>query len=171
MSLHNIEDKLMNAGVLPESVKRDIDLCLLKFPIFSRRSATLAALKFTQNHNGGFLTSGLIEGVALYLNLPCIFVYEVVSFYSMYHIGYKAKYKVSVCTSITCSQLGSDNIVNYIKNRYCIDSSMVSLDGNIFFTEVECLALCDQAPVLQIGTEYYAKLSIEELDNILTNLG
>ena len=47
----------------------------------------------------------------------------------------------------------------------------IHIDGNIFFTEVECLALCDQAPVLQIGTEYYAKLSIEELDNILTNLG
>jgi NADH-quinone oxidoreductase subunit E len=170
MNVHNIENKLMSAYPLPESVIKCIDLCLLKFPTTSRRSATLAALKFTQDFNGGFLTTELIEGVAFYLNLPCIFVYEVVSFYSMYHIGFKAKHKVSVCTSITCSQLGSDDIVNHIRNKYGIDSGMVSSDGNIFFTEVECLALCDQAPILQIGTEYYTRLNTKELDSILTNL-
>lgn len=170
MNQHYVKNKFIETYVLPESVRNDIDLCFLKFPVKNRRSVTLAALKFAQNFNGGFLTVELIEGVATYLNLPCIFVYEVVSFYSMYHLGVKAKHKISVCTSITCSQVGADNIADYIKNRYCIDFGMTSSDGNIFFTEVECLALCDQAPILQIGTEYFTKLSIKELDNILTNL-
>lgn len=155
---------------LNRSVLEKIDEWILKFPKSCKRSATLIALKYAQDFNGGFLNNALITDVASYLEIPRIFVLEVATFYSMYHMDKAAKYKISVCTNITCSQVGSKELVSYLKGRYSIEFGMVSADGKVFLNEVECLALCDKAPLVQIGTTYYTNMNVNELATVLDKL-
>ena len=61
----------------------------------------LSALRFTQEQNNGFLTPELMDGVAEYLRLPPIQVYEVASFYSMFETHPCGRHHVSICTNIS----------------------------------------------------------------------
>ncbi|HEV7606006.1 MAG TPA: NAD(P)H-dependent oxidoreductase subunit E, partial [Steroidobacteraceae bacterium] len=72
------------ARVLNEQTRHEIDEWIARFPTGRQRSAVLSALRFTQEQNNGFLTPELMDGVAEYLRLPPIQVYEVASFYSMF---------------------------------------------------------------------------------------
>ncbi len=71
-------------ALLTEHTRQEIDHWVAKFPPDRKRSAVLAALRFTQEQNDGYLTTDLMDAVAEYLGLPPIQVYEVASFYSMY---------------------------------------------------------------------------------------
>ena len=65
------------ARVLNEHTRHEIDEWIGRFPAGRQRSAVLSALRFTQEQNNGFLTPELMDGVAEYLRLPAIQVYEV----------------------------------------------------------------------------------------------
>ena len=70
--------------VLSEHTRQEIDHWLAKYPVERRRSAVLAALREAQHQNQGYLTPELMDAVAVYLDLPAIYVYEAASFYSMF---------------------------------------------------------------------------------------
>lgn len=166
----NILIQLTKFNDLPKFLINEIDSWLLKFPKKQRRSAILISLQFVQDFNGGFLTNELIEIVAVYLGVPVIFVYEVASFYSMYNSVIKTKYRVFVCTNITCSLRGSVALLNEIRKRYYVDFKNVSGDGKFLLSEVECLALCDKAPVLQLNKDYIFNASNDVVFEIFDRL-
>ena len=100
-----------SAGVISGHLKEDIDHWLAKFPPDRRRSAVLAALRAAQHENNGFLTKELMDGIAEYIGLPPIQVYEVATFYSMFETKPVGRVHVSICTNISCMLCGSDEIV------------------------------------------------------------
>ncbi|MGH8167970.1 MAG: NAD(P)H-dependent oxidoreductase subunit E, partial [Woeseiaceae bacterium] len=70
--------------VLSEHVREEIDRWRARFPEGRQRSAIIGALHAVQHENNGYLTPELMDGVAEYLDLPTIYVYEVAAFYSMF---------------------------------------------------------------------------------------
>lgn len=145
-----------------------INFWLSKFP--RKQSAVLAALRFIQEDNGGFLSVELMDNLADYLLLPKIAVYEVASFYSMYELKQVGKYKICVCTNISCMLSGSEKLVNHIKEKLNISFNEVTTDNLFSLKEVECLASCDGAPVIQIGHVYYENVTFDKFDNIIAEL-
>ena len=150
--------------------KTDIDKWIAKYPANQKQSAVMAALRIVQDQNGGFLNNDLIEAVAEYLDMQAIAVYEVATFYSMYELKPVGKHKICVCTNISCMLCGSDSIVNHLQKKLGIKFGETTADGKFTLKEVECLGACVNAPMLQIGNQYYENLTPEKLDQIIEAL-
>ncbi len=157
--------------LLSEETRKEIDAWLKKYPPDQPRSAVLAALTAAQHQNHGYLTRDLMDAVAVYLNLPPIYVYEAATFYSMYETQPVGRHSVSVCTNISCMLCGAENIVAHIENKLGIKTGESTEDGRIYLKEEEeCLAACRGAPMMMVDHVYYENLTTEMVDQILDAL-
>ena len=158
-------------SLLCEHTRHEIDHWVAKFPEGKQRSALLAALRAAQHQNQGYLTAPLMDAVADYLSLPPIQVYEVATFYSMFETKPAGRLHVSVCTNIACMLCGSDKIVAHIEKRLGIKTGESTPDGKFFLKcEEECLAACNNAPMMMIDHVYYENLTPEKVDQVLESL-
>ena len=158
-------------GRLDSHVRKEIDRWLEKYPPDRKQSAVLAALRVVQHHNGGYLTTELMDAVAAYLGMPAIAVYEVVSFYSMMESRPVGRHNVAVCTNISCMLRGADRIVEHIEQRLGIKLGESTADGRIYLkAEEECLAACCGAPMMQVDHVYHEHLTADKVDQILDGL-
>ena len=155
---------------LSASLRAKIDRWLLRYPPDQKRSGVLQALHYAQEENKGWLTDDLMEGVADYLGLPKIAVFEVATFYSLFNLDPVGRYIINVCTNISCMLNGAEKIVEHLKKRLEIEVGQSTPDGKFTLREVECLAACAAAPMFQIGKKYYEYLTPEKVDAILDEL-
>ena len=160
-----------NGAALTEHTRHEIDRWLERFPTDRRRSAVIAALREAQHQNGGYLTTPLMDAVAEYIGLPPIQVYEVASFYSMLETQPCGRVHVSVCTNISCMLCGADEIVAAVENHLGIRTGESTPDGRIYLKrEEECLAACNNAPMMMVDHVYHENLTpasaIEILDGV-----
>lgn len=148
-----------------------IDGWVAKYPPDRKLSAVMAALSIAQDQNGGWLSQELMDAVAEYLELAPIAVYEVATFYSMYDRSEVGKHKINVCTNISCQLCGSDEVMQQLQDRLGIKAGETTPDGLITLREVECLAACGAAPMMQIDKTYHENLTPETIDKLLEGLG
>jgi NADH-quinone oxidoreductase subunit E len=148
----------------------EIDRWIAKYPPEWKQSAVMGALMVVQDDNGGWLTTELMDRVASYLDMAPIAVYEVATFYSMYELKPVGKYKICVCTNVSCMTNKSDLIVEHLEKKLGISFGEVTEDGRFSMKEVECLGACGGAPMMQIGKQYYENLTPEIVDAILEGL-
>ena len=168
--LQSSTQKNSKLDLLTQDVRTDIDKWVAKYPEGWAISAAMAALSIVQDANGGSLTTDLMDAVAEYLDVPAISIYEVATFYSMYELKPVGRHKICVCTNISCLLCGSDKIVDHLKNKLDIGFGEITSDGKFSLKEVECLAACGGAPMMQIGKTYYENLTPEIVDKILGEL-
>ncbi|MCW8854914.1 MAG: NADH-quinone oxidoreductase subunit NuoE [Gammaproteobacteria bacterium] len=158
-------------NILSKHTLEDIDSWLKRYPADKKKSAVLAALRAAQHQNNGFLTTGLMDAVAEYLELSKIEVYEVASFYSMYELNPVARHNVAVCTNVCCMLMGSDTIVDHLEKKLDIKLGESTADGRIYLKkEEECLAACAGGPMMQVNHKYYTDLTPEKVDEIIDGL-
>jgi NADH-quinone oxidoreductase subunit E len=154
--------------VLSQHVREEIDRWVQKFPSGRQRSAVISALHAVQHENKGFLTAGLMDAVASYLDLPPIEVYEVAAFYSMFETKPVGEHSISVCTNISCMLRGSAQIVEHIENKLGIKTGESTADGKFYLKrEEECLAACCGAPMMMVDHVYHENLTTEKVDEVL----
>ncbi len=153
---------------LSEHTRHEIDHWLAKFPADRRRSAVIAALRAAQHQNQGFLTTWLMDAVADYIGLPPIQVYEVASFYSMFETKPTGRVHVSVCTNISCMLCGADRIVAAVEKHLGIRTGESTADGKFYLKrEEECLAACNNAPMMMVDHVYHENLTPESAIKVL----
>ena len=148
-----------------------IDHWVAKYPPERKQSAVIAALDIAQDQNGGWLTQDLMDAVAEYLELAPIAVYEVATFYSMYDRERVGEHKINVCTNISCQLCGSAGVMDHLQKTLGIKVGQTTDDGLITLREVECLAACGAAPMMQVDKTYHENLTPETIDGILKDLG
>jgi NADH-quinone oxidoreductase subunit E len=159
------------ARLLNEHTRHEIDEWIGRFPTGRHRSAVLSALRFTQEQNAGFLTPELMDGVAEYLRLPSIQVYEVASFYSMFETHPCGRHHVSICTNISCMLNGAEDLVAHCEKKLGIKLGQSTADGRIFLKqEEECLAACTGAPMMMVDHIFHEYLTPEKVDKVLDEL-
>src|SRR5688572_2594423 len=155
-------------GTLSAHVREEIDHWVAKFPQDRQRSAVIGALHATQHENGGYLTPELMTAVAEYLKLPPIQVYEVATFYSMFETKPVGRHSISVCTNISCMLCGGEEMLAHVEKRLGIKVGESTADGRFFLKrEEECLAACNNAPMMMVDHVYYENLTPEKIDEIL----
>ena len=138
-----------------------------RYPEGKQKSALLPVLHLAQNSFGGWLDVPVMDYVASLLKLEPIEVYEVASFYSMYNLKPVGKYLFEVCQTGPCMLRGSDNIINYIKEKLGIGVGETTADGMFTLKTVECLGACGYAPMMQLGKFYKEHLTKESVDAII----
>ncbi len=137
------------------------------YPQGKQKSALLPVLHLAQQEFGGWLDVGTMDYVASLLQLQPIEVYEVATFYSMYNLKPVGKYVFEVCQTGPCMVNGSDNIIDYIKQKLNIGVGETTTDGLFTLKTVECLGACGYAPMMQLGKTYCEHLTKEKVDAII----
>jgi NADH-quinone oxidoreductase subunit E len=155
---------------LSASVQQHIDQWILRYPKEQKRSGVFEALRVVQEENGGSLTTELMDKVADYLEIPRVSVYEVATFYTMFHLEKVGRHVIEVCTNISCQLRGAEDIVTHLQKRLAIRVNETTADGQWTLKEVECLGACIRAPACQIGKTYYENLTSDKVDEILQAL-
>ena len=113
------------------------------------------------------LTVEQMDEVARILEILPIEVYEVATFYTMFNLKPVGKYILEVCQTGPCMLRGSDQIIEYIKNKLGIQNGETTPDGLFTLKTAECLGACGYAPMMHLGKHYQEFLTPEKVDKIL----
>ena len=140
---------------------------MTKYPQGRRQSAIIPILWRAQEQEG-WLSRPAIEYCADLLDLPYIRALEVATFYFMFQlkpVGSIAN--IQICGTTTCMICGAEALIEVCKRKIAPNPHMVSADGKFSWEEVECLGACANAPVAQIGKDYYEDLTPEKLERLI----
>jgi len=151
----------------PAEQKVEFAAIVARYP--ERRAALMPTLWLAQKHFG-HLSADVMEYVAGLLELTPAFVASVASFYTMYYKKPMGKHHVQVCTNLSCALVGSDRLLACLKERLGIDVGETTADGRFSLDEVECLASCGTAPMMQIDDDYWEDLTPESALAIIERL-
>ncbi|SEM83218.1 NADH dehydrogenase subunit E [Loktanella fryxellensis] len=143
---------------------------MTKFPEGRQASAVIPLLWRAQEQHG-WLTRPAIEYVAQMLGMQYIRVLEVATFYFMFQlqpVGSIAH--VQVCGTLSCMICGAEDLIGLCKSKIAPKAHQLSADGKFSWEEVECLGSCANAPMAQIGKDYYEDLTVEKLSALLDDM-
>ncbi len=146
---------------------KQFDEIVSRYP--EQKSAVLPVLYMAQKEFG-HLSQEAIEYVAKLMELPAARLYGIVTFYTMFNMKPVGRHHLQVCRTLPCALLGSERITNYLKKKLGINLGETTPDGKFTLSEVECLASCGTAPVMQINDDYCENLSEEKIEKIFENL-
>ena len=147
-----------------ETVLKEIEEIKSKYP--SRRSALLPALYVAQREFG-WLSHEAMLSVSSALNLPEALVRGTASFYSMFRHKPVGRHIIQLCTNISCMILGSDKLVDLIKNKYGVPQNGTSEDGRFSLVIMECIGACGTAPAMLVNTDFHENLTEKSIEEIL----
>jgi NADH-quinone oxidoreductase subunit E len=143
---------------------------ITKFPE-GRQASAIIPLLWRAQEQEGWLTRAAIEHVADMLGMAYIRALEVASFYFMFQlqpVGSVAH--VQVCGTLSCMICGAEDLVSVCKEKIAEAPHALSEDGRFSWEEVECLGSCANAPMVQIGKDYYEDLTATRLAAIIDEL-
>ncbi|MBD9525789.1 MULTISPECIES: NADH-quinone oxidoreductase subunit NuoE [Paracoccus] len=136
---------------------------ITKYPEGRQQSAIIPVLWRAQEQEG-WLSRPAIEYCATLLGMPYIRALEVATFYFMfqlYPVGTVAH--IQICGTTTCMICGAEDLIRVCKEKIAPTSHTLSADGRFSWEEVECLGACTNAPMAQIGKDFYEDLTVEKL--------
>lgn len=143
---------------------------MTKYPEGRQASAVIPVLWRAQEQEG-WLTRPAIEYVADLLDMDYIRVLEVATFYFMFQlqpVGSVAH--IQVCGTLSCMICGAEDLVAVCKERIAPEPHQLSKDGKFSWEEVECLGACSNAPMAQIGKDYFEDLTVVRFEAMLDEL-
>ena len=143
---------------------------MTKFPEGRQASAVIPLLWRAQEQEG-WLSRPALEAVADILGMAYIRVLEVATFYFMFQlqpVGQVAHFQI--CGTTTCMICGAEDLISVCQNKISRKSHAISENGMFSWEEVECLGACANAPMVQIGKDYYEDLTAEKFAALIDDL-
>lgn len=140
------------------------------YPEGKQKSALIPVLHIAQDEFGGWLDVPVMDYVAQLLDILPIEVYEVATFYTMFNTKPVGKYLLEVCRTGPCMVSGSDDIIDYIKQKLGISEGETTPDGLFTLKPAECLGACGYAPMMQLGKTFREHLTKEKVDKLIEEL-
>jgi len=147
---------------------KEIETIVASYPV--KQSAVLPLLHLAQREFG-FIDDETVELIAGVLGIKPIQVEQALGSYSIFHRVPHGKYVIQVCTNISCSLLGAEEILCHLEKRLGVNRDSTTPDGLVTLKTVECLGSCGTAPVMTINDTYYENLSIDKVETILHEVG
>ena len=146
-----------------------------RYPPGRQASAIIPLLDLAQRQVGaetdtqGWLPIPVIEYVAAQLDMPKIRAYEVATFYTMFNLAPVGRFHVQVCGTTPCMLRGSNDLLAACYEKG-LKKGHTTEDGLFTLSEVECLGVCANAPMVQINDDNYEDLSFDSMTSILEAL-
>ncbi|WP_214652655.1 NADH-quinone oxidoreductase subunit NuoE [Ruegeria lacuscaerulensis] len=154
----------MNA---PMDMRMRIEAAAARYP--DQRSAIMPALYIAQKERG-VLTGEVLEEVADILGVERIWVYELATFYTLYHTEQVGRFHLQLCNNLSCMLRGAEELQAHMEQVLGIEKGGTTGDGLFTLSTVECLGACEMAPVMQVGDDYHGNLDAARIDELLTAL-
>jgi NADH-quinone oxidoreductase subunit E len=156
-----------DAPPLSEEFHRDAKRLLDRYP--TKRSALMSLLYLAQAEQG-FVSRGAMREIASMLELTAAQVAAVATFYTMFKRGPAGRWLVSVCTQPPCYLAGAQRVMERLERELGVRCGETSSDGAITLESVECLCICDGAPVVQVNYEFYERLTEDGAAELVAKL-
>jgi len=137
---------------------------------YPKREAAMLPVLYLAQQEFGHLGPEAIEYVAKLMGQAPAQVHGVVTFYTMYNMKPIGRHHIQVCRTLSCALRGAENVTGFIKKRLGIELGQTTADGRFTLSEVECLASCGTAPMMQVNDEYYENLTEDKIAKILDSL-
>ena len=137
-----------------------------------RQASAIIPLLWRAQEQEGWLSRPAIELVADMLGMAYIRALEVATFYFMFQlqpVGSVAH--IQICGTTSCMICGAEDLVAVCKEMIAPNAHAVSADGKFSWEEVECLGACTNAPMAQIGKDYYEDLTPAKLRDLIARFG
>ena len=150
-----------------EETRKKIKEVVARYP--RKEAALLPVLHITQKEFG-YISAKEEKLVAQVLGIEPIRVRELVTFYTMLNQEPLGKYHIQVCSNLSCSLLGADKLIDYLKEKLGVEPGETTKDRKFTLSLVECLGACEQAPCIMINFDYYGDLDKKKIDEILDGL-
>jgi NADH:ubiquinone oxidoreductase subunit E len=145
---------------VPAELRAEIEAAMARYP--DRHSAVLPALAAAQRVHG-WCSPQAIEQVACVMALTPAYLSSVASFYDMFELEPVGRHSVYVCTNISCSLRGADEL-------YAAIEQAAGGDPQINLRHFECLGACDIAPMVSVDQVYYGPLELGDAKRLVNDL-
>jgi NADH:ubiquinone oxidoreductase subunit E len=145
---------------VPVELRAEIERHMALYP--DSRSAALPALEAAQRVHG-WCSPAALEQVAAVMGVTPAYLESVASFYDMLETEPVGKHNVYVCTNISCSLRGADEL-------YAAINDAAGADTEFNVRPFECLGACDIAPMASVDGVYIGPLSIDDVPQLLDDL-
>jgi NADH-quinone oxidoreductase subunit E len=133
------------------------------------KSALIPLLHLAQEQDG-YVTDDAMRHIAELLELEPAEVYGVATFYEMFVFEPCGRYRVNVCTNISCQLLGAWELLEHAEERLGVKAGSTTPDGMFTLEDVECIAACTEAPAIQVNYRYRHQVTPDQLDALLDDL-
>jgi NADH:ubiquinone oxidoreductase subunit E len=145
---------------VPAELRAEIEAHMALYP--ETRSATLPALEAAQRVHG-WCSPEAIEQVACVMGLTPADLAAVATFYDMLETEPVGRHSVYVCTNISCSLCGADELLAAVRE---------AADGDTDFNvrAFECLGACDIAPMASVDGVYIGPLTVDDVPQLLDDI-
>ncbi len=139
---------------------------IASYPEGKHKSALIRILHLVQSEKG-WVSVPSMDKVAEILNLQPIEVYEVATFYTMFHLEPVGKYVFEVCRTGPCMLVGSDDLIDHIGKKLNIQVGETTSDGMFTLKTAECLGGCGYGPLLQCKYKFHEHLTKDRVDELI----
>jgi NADH-quinone oxidoreductase subunit E len=152
--------------MLTEEEKQEIldEVKLYPFP----EAACIDALKILQQHRG-WVSDESVKDIAELLGISNEDVDSVATFYSRIYRKQVGKNVILICDSVSCMIMGYETLYGYLSEKLGIRFGETTSDGLFTLLPVSCLGDCDHAPVMMINSDHFNNLTVEKIDELLSN--
>jgi len=117
----------------------------------------------------GFLSENAIVKVGKTLNIATSKIYGVATFYNQFRFQPNGKYHIMVCRGTACHVLGSSTVLKELEKTLKIKAGQTTRDKLFSIEVVACIGACGLAPVININGEFFAKVTVDSLKEIIEN--
>ncbi len=143
---------------------------MTKYPEGRQASAVIPLLWRAQEQEG-WVSKPAIEYIANMLDMAYMRVLEVTSFYFMFQMQPTGSVAhVQICGTTSCMICGAEDLVAVCQDKIAKKPFTLSEDGKFTWEEVECLGSCTNAPMAQIGKDYFEDLTAKGFSQMLDDL-
>ncbi len=149
------------------NMREKIQTAAARYP--DQRSAIMPALLIAQKEHG-HLPGPVLEEIADILDVERIWVYELATFYTLFHTDPVGMFHLQLCDNVSCMLCGAEEVLEHLEVVLGIKKGDTTPDGLFTLTTVECLGACEVAPVMQVGDDYHGNLDIARIDALLGRL-
>jgi NADH-quinone oxidoreductase subunit E len=145
---------------VPEELRAEIEAHMALYP--DSRSAALPALEAAQRLHG-WCSPEAIEQVACVMAVTPAYLAAVATFYDMLETTPVGRHSVYVCTNISCSLCGADELYEAVR-------AAAGEDSEFNVRSFECLGACDLAPMASVDGVYVGPLTVEDVPQLLADI-
>jgi len=154
------------ARLTPRNEQRARDLVAL-YP--QARSALIPILHIVQEQDGYLTEEGMVHAGEL-VGVEAAEVLGTASFYDMFHTEPVGRYLVAVCTNIACMLQGAYELLEHAEMSLGVAPGGTTDDGMFTLEDVECLALCGNAPCVTVNWRFFGDVGPAGFDKMVGDL-
>ena len=137
---------------------------------YPKKEAAMLPVLYLAQQEFGHIGPEAIDYIAKLMGQAPARVYGVVSFYTMFNTRPIGRHHIQICRTLPCALRGAERVTATIKAKLGIEPGQTTPDGRFTLSEVECLASCGTAPMMQINDDYYENLTEDKIEQILDTM-